>query len=141
MHLVQCPPDALDKVWPLAGSMIARAVEYTDGATSLDQQRAAILKGDKQLWLVIDNENKEIRNKVVAAGITSLQLNADETKTANIELFGGENMNDWFDQKDSFEKWAKTEGCHDIRLWARKGWAKRLDDFKLTHYIMRKVIA
>ena len=140
MHLVQCPPDALDKVWPLAGAMIARAVEYSEGRTSLDVESAKVLNGDSQLWLVIDNENTEVRNKVVAAGITSIQLNADGTKTANIELFGGENMKAWFDQKDEFEKWAKHEGCKDIRLWARKGWAKYLSDFKLTCYIMRKEI-
>lgn len=117
--------------------MLARAVEFTGGATSLDKELAALCAGQKQLWMVV-SPDAEIRNKGVAAGITSLQQNEDGSKTANIELFGGDNMKAWFSLKSQFENWARGEGCRDVRLWARKGWARHLPDFKLTHYILRK---
>jgi hypothetical protein len=50
-------------------------------------------------------------------------------------------MKQFFDLKGEFEEWAKLEGCKDIRLWARKGWAPKLPDFTLTHYILKKELA
>lgn len=137
MHLVQIPPEVAPKVWPLAAPMLAKAIEYTNGATSADSVLKGIIEKTKQLWMVVI-EDAEIKNKAVAAGITSLQINDDGSKTANIELFGGENMKAWFALKGDFEAWARDEGCSDVRLWARKGWAKHLPDYDLTHYIMRK---
>ena len=137
MHLVQIPPEAIPKLWPLAAPMLARAVEFTGGATSLDRELAALCASQKQLWMVV-SPDAEARHKGVAAGITSLQQNEDGSKTANIELFGGDNMKAWFSLKSQFESWARGEGCRDVRLWARKGWARHLPDFKLTHYILRK---
>jgi hypothetical protein len=135
MHLVQIPPEAIAKLWPLAAPMLTRAIAYTNGATSPEKELAALSAGLKQLWMVV---SPDAGNKGVAAGITSLQRNEDGSKTANIELFGGENMKAWFTLKDQFESWARGEGCRDVRLWARKGWARHLPDFKLTHYILRK---
>ena len=139
MHLVQIPPEAVPKLWPLAAPMLARAIAYTGGATSLDKELAALCARQKQLWMVV--EGTEAKNRGVAAGITSLQENEDGGKTANIELLSGENMKAWFSLKDQFEDWARVEGCSDVRLWARKGWARHLPDFKLTHYIMRKTLS
>lgn len=137
MHLIQIPPETVDKLWPLAAAMLDKAVEYSNGAVALDHELVHVMEKRKQLWVVVMDDG-EIKNKVVAAGITSLQANPNGTKTANIEMFGGENMKAWFSLKDTFEKWAKDEGCSDVRLWARKGWAKHLPDYNLTHYIMRK---
>lgn len=136
MHLIQIPPEAVPRIWPMAAPMLARAVEFTGGYTTLDKEFEHICAKLKQLWFVIDDEGGN--QKPVAAGVTSIQKNEDGSLTANVELFGGENMKAWFSLKDQFEQWAKIEGCKDIRLWARKGWAKHLSDFKLTHYIMRK---
>lgn len=144
MHLVQIPPEAIPKLWPLAAPMLARAIDYTGGASSLDSELAALCAEKKQLWMVVDPEGAAGGPKGaqgVAAGVTSLQINADGSKTANIELFGGDNMKAWFSLKDHFEDWARGEGCRDVRLWARKGWARHLPDFKLTHYILRKTLA
>lgn len=139
-HLIQIPPEAIPGLWPLAARMLAPAIEYSNGATNLDQELKCLVEQKKQLWMVVDGEPNE-NPKGVAAGVSSLQLNADGTKTANIEYFGGENMKAWFSLKAVFEEWASAEGCKDLRLWARKGWAKHLPDFKITHHIMRKELA
>lgn len=138
MKLAQIPQTHVMQVWPLAADMLARAVEYSNGI-SLDEEGQLVAKGLKQLWMVIDDEAQP--HKAVAAGITSIKQHGDGTKTANIELFGGENMKAWFALKGDFESWAHDEGCTDIRLYARKGWAKHLPDYALTHYMMRKALA
>ena len=138
MQLVQIPPDAAPKVWPIAAQMLAPAIERSNGYTSASKELSQVVNLQKQLWMVLVDDGG--KNKAVAAGITSLQPNEDGTTTANIEYFGGENMNQWFVLKDVFEQWAKDNGCSDIRFWARKAWVKKLKDYDLTHYIMRKVL-
>lgn len=136
MPLVQVPPQIVPDVWPLAAKMLDKAVAYSNGEISLENELVQVTQGQKQLWVVVMDEG-ETKNKVFAAGITSLRNNANGSRTAFIELFGGDNMKLWFDHLDDFKKWARDEGCVNIRLWARKGWAKHLKNFILTHYIMQ----
>jgi hypothetical protein len=137
MHLIQIPTEAIAEIWPLAARMLAPALSYANGATDLAAELTALNARKKQLWMVV-LEEPQGRAKGVAAGITSLQTNADGSLTANIEYFGGENMKAWFSLKGEFEQWARDEGCRDVRLWARKGWARHLPEYRITHYIMRK---
>jgi len=140
MHLIQIPPPAIAGLWPLAARMLAPALAYAHGATDLATELKHLTEQKKQLWMVVIGE-PDANAKAVASGITSLQKNADGSITANIEYFGGENMKAWFSLKDTFEAWARDEGCRDVRLWARKGWARHLPDFRITHYIMRKELS
>jgi len=137
MHLVQIPPEAIEKLWPLAAKLLDKAISLSNGYTTLAREHEAVAAQQKQLWFVVNPEGR-VRNEAVAAGITCIQQNADGSKTANIEYFGGGDMKSWFALKGVFESWARDEGCRDIRMWARKGWARHLPDFKITHYIMRR---
>lgn len=137
MHLIQIPPDTLDRLWPLAAKLLEKSIAMSNGFTTLENERDAITEQRKQLWFVINPEG-EVKNEAVAAGITWIETNADGSKTAHIGYFGGKDMHSWFDLKHVFENWARDEGCRNIKLWARKGWAKHLPDFKITHYIMAK---
>lgn len=127
-------------MWPLATKLLAKAYEYSDGKVTQDKDIKHVIEKTKQLWMVIDTESAEPKNKAVAAGVSSLQVNDDGSKTANIETLGGENMKEWFSLRGEFEEWAKREGCKDVRLWARKGWLRHLTDFKITAYILRKEV-
>lgn len=140
MKLIQIPAETAELVWQLVAPMLAKATSYSNGTRTLESERAAVMAGQKQLWSVIDTDNVQVKNKVVAAGVTSITTNPSQTKTLNIELFGGENMPAFFGLKNEFEAWAKAEGCADILVWGRKGLAKHLKDFELTHYILRKAI-
>ena len=135
MHLILIPADAVPKLWHMAAKLLEICTSRTHGATTPEAELQHIMASKKQLWLIVDQDTKA---DPLAAGITSLQKNEDGSLTANIEFLGGENMKQWFSLKGTFEDWAKAEGCSDIRLWARKGWARHLDDFTITHYMMRK---
>jgi hypothetical protein len=140
MHLIQVPPDAgsdgkspLQTLWPQIAPLLERAVEHSDQMTTLEAEATALANKLKQLWIVINDEKQ-----IVAAGVTSLQKFVTGKFIANIELFGGANMKDFFDLRGEFEKWAKEEGCEEIRFFARKGWTKFLDDYRLASYVMAK---
>lgn len=136
--LLQVPPEILEKVWPVVGPMLQKAIDYSRGTTTLEDCVRRVAAKEAQLWLVIDTDQG---NKVMAAGVTSLQKFPTGVLICNIELFGGEHMHEWFEQKEEFEKWAKEEGCREVRLFARKGWAKHLKDYRLTHYLMTKELS
>ena len=55
-------------------------------------------------------------------------------------MIGGDNMKSWFSLKDQIEAWAKAEGCNEVRLFARKGWARELPDYTIRAYVMVKKI-
>jgi hypothetical protein len=38
------------------------------------------------------------------------------------------------------ERWAKSVGCTRVRILGRKGWLRRLKDFRITGYIIEKEI-
>lgn len=143
MHLIQIPATAdqsgvspLKKLWPVIAPLLEKAIELSGGVTTLAETFQALIDLQKQLWVIVveDGPTKTIS----AAGITSLQKFHSGLQIANIEMLGGENMKAWFSLKDTFEEWAKTEGCTEVRLYARKAWAKQLPDYKLAAYVMSK---
>ncbi len=116
--------------------MLDRAIAYTHGGTSLPRVFHEVISKSKQLWFVVPDDN----GPPVAAGITSLQKNDDGTVSAKVELLGGDGMKRWFDLRSDLEAWARDEGCTDIRFDGRKEWARLMPDYKITHYVFRKVL-
>ncbi len=134
MPIFMTPPENVEQLWPVAAPMLARAIEYTDGETSIPRVAHEVASLSKQLWFVVPRNG----GPPIASGVTSLKKKDDGTIIAEIELFSGDNMDTWFDQKEVFEQWARDEGCKKIRIISRRGWAKPLKDYKITHYIMVK---
>jgi hypothetical protein len=145
VHLIQipcAPNDAgvspLATLWPIVSPLLAPSIERGDGATTLDYEYQQLAELRKQLWVIVNDDGPE--KKIVAAGVSSLNENPGGMFVANMEMIGGADMKTWFDLKGQFEDWAKTEGCNEIRLYAAKGWAKHLPDYKITAYVMSKKI-
>jgi hypothetical protein len=145
MHLIQIPatPDAdgnspLWRLWGEIAPLLEKAVAASGGITTLETELDELLSLRKQCWVVVtDNGGKQV---ISAAGVTSLQQHPGGLSVANIEMLGGENMKTWFSLKGEFEKWAKAEGCNEVRMFARKGWARELPDYKIRAYVMSKAI-
>lgn len=136
-HLIQIPEDHIRAFWPMCGALLGRAL--VGGGTSLQRELERSLCGDTQVWAVVEEDGE--KKNIKAVGITSIQLDDhDGTKRALIENFSGEDMTHWFEKKADFEAWAIAQGCNEIRIRARKGWAPRLPDYKITHYEMRKAL-
>lgn len=145
MHLIQVPATAntdgvspLQKLWPVASKHLEKAIDLSGGVTSLDAEYQELAALRKQLWVIVIEDGAEKR--IAAAGITSLKKHSGGLQAAYIELLGGENMKAWFELKEQFEKWAKDEGCTEVRLHARKGWAKHLPEYRLVAYEMSRTL-
>lgn len=142
MHLVQVPPDAvingespLKAMWPLVAPLIQKAVDYSEGVTTLDETASELVAKQKQLWVVVADDKT-----IKAALVTSLQRFVTGIMQANVILLGGEkgHLKDIIELLPQFESWAKTEGCGRVRFILRKGWAKHLPDYELVAYVMSK---
>jgi hypothetical protein len=142
VHLIQIPPDAgpdgrspLQTLWPAIAPLLERAVEYSDGMTTLEEQRIAIAEKRHQLWVVATNGKQ-----IIAAAVSTLQKFPSGLVLATITLLGGDNgsIKDLIELRAEFESWAKVEGCNRVRFFARKGWARYLPDYKLAAYVMSK---
>jgi hypothetical protein len=139
MKLLQIPPDAsiVDKVWPAVIPFLSKAVEYSRGTHSVERSRERIKENSAQLWVIIEDTKP---HTVVAAGLTSITEYPNGKKALMLELLGGKDMKAWFDLKSDIEAWAAKNGCTLSFAWARKGWAKHLPDYKLSHYLLAKEI-
>lgn len=135
MKLLQIPPEITDKVWGAVEPYLCKAIEYSRGTHSVASAKERVKANAAQLWVIIEPVKP---HTIVAAGITSITEYPNGKRAVMIELLGGRNMADWFDLKSDIEAWATQNGCEMAFMWARKGWAKHLPDFHLTHYILAK---
>ena len=143
MHLVFIPPDEVDGIsrieamWPVIAPLLQRAVEHSEGRTTLKETVSDIMAKRKQLWVIVDDD-KQTR----AAAVSSLQKFEAGLMLAAINLLGGEpgHLNELLDLMPQFESWAKGEGCNRVEILLRKGWAGKLPEYKLAAYMMSKTI-
>lgn len=90
-----------------------------------------IMGGEFQLWIIGDDQ-------VRAVVLTELFFAPSGKKVASIRAATGDAAEGWMHLIAELEQWAKAEGCHVIEAVARKGWARRLTDYKMTHVILEK---
>lgn len=136
MHLIRIPKEAVDDSWPAVIPHLSKAFVYAGDVHDPEKTKERAIKDLAQLWVVLDDTVKPV--KIVAAAISRLDKMENGKLHATLEILGGEGMKSWFGLKEQFEKWARAEGCTAVRLDARKGWAKHLKDYKITHYAMAK---
>jgi hypothetical protein len=56
--------------------------------------------------------------------ITTIQIKND-VKFCLFLAIGGTKMDEWFKYINIVEEWAKSEGCEEMRIYGRPGWAKK----------------
>lgn len=61
-------------------------------------------------------------------------------RVAAIRFTTGEHSHEWAHLISEIENWAKSQGCGKIETWARKGWVKRLPEYRMTHVLLEKDI-
>ncbi len=92
------------------------------------------MRGDWLLLAVIAGE----RIKAVLAVETYEEVSG--LKVASIRFATGEHAHEWVHLIAEIEAWAKANGCGKVEAMARKGWAKRLPDYRMTHVLLEKDI-
>lgn len=134
MKLVQIPPEAARQTWTLVEAWVADATGRSNGRFTPEAILAEIEAGNQQLWIVWDNEKAEAR----AVGVSQLLAYPTGMKVADIIILTGEGRKDWKHVLASLEEWAKGQGCGISQVLARRGWARELPDYKMSHVLLEK---
>jgi len=132
------PRWALDRYWPIAEPVIARAVAWSDGRYAVADVFAALRAGDMQLWISLA-EIDHGANAVEAACVTEI-VSYPREKRCGIVFCAGQDRKNWLHQLAGIETWAKAQGCTAFELQGRPGWERVLPDWRKTHVILRKRI-
>ena len=130
--LRQVPVPYLAQVWPDIASWISGVVERSDGRWSIELIAKQFLSGNWQLWVVWDGE-------AVAAVIgTEIYVEGTGMNLARVVFTTGTGAAKWTHLLSDIEDWARDQGAVKLEMMARKGWAKHLPAYKMTHVLLEK---
>ena len=97
--------------WDRASPSIQKALTRSD--RTLMDIFYGLLRAEMQLWLW-DN----------TALVTELQVDKSGKKRCVLVALGGDSMSEWLQCLPLVESWAKDEGCKEVHIYGRIGWAK-----------------
>lgn len=127
----QVPTPLLGALWPQVATLVAAVVERADGRWTLDDVTSRLVTGDWQLWVVWDGE-------VRAVIATELMVEASGMRVARIVFATGSGAARWAHLIAEIEAWARTQECVKLEMMARKGWARHLPDYKMSHVLLER---
>jgi len=124
----QIPVPLLDHVWPHVCDWIAeRVVARSKGRFSLQGIAGKLLRGEWQLWVVWDGAYR---------AVLATELSAEGV--ARINFATGRGADDWAHLIGDIEQWAKEQGAHCLEMLARKGWARHMKSYRVSHVLLEK---
>jgi hypothetical protein len=126
VDLVQIPTRAIVEVFPTIKGWLEGLAERSGGRWSVSGLLQKFVAGDWQLWMVWDGKPRAIVG-------TELYLEMTGMKCCMIRFCTGSGAPEWQHLLGNIEDWARLEGCSYLDMLARKGWAKHLPEYKLTH--------
>lgn len=113
--------------------LLAEMIERHHGELSLYGVADRFLSRDWIMWLVWAGE-------VRAVLATELYHDVGGEKRCRIPFCTGHGARQWVGLLSRIEDWARSEGCQRLDMIARKGWAKHLPDYKMTHVLLEKAL-
>ena len=127
-RLVCYSQDQIPHVWDEVAPLIKKALDRGSNYT-LQDIRLGLCISDMQLWTWVSE-------KIDAAMVTSIQSRDDETWCLLLTM-GGKNMDEWKDCLPIVEKWAKDNGCTELRIYGRSGWKKLGFEIEYTKLVRK----
>lgn len=131
-RLVRVETTEIGKNWNVLENALIEAADGSRGRYSVEGILTQVFREDWQLWAVITGDHLQ------ALLATTLSVELSGHRTAGIVFAVGEAPREWVHLIDELEDWARTQGCTRLEIWARKGWAKMLQDYKLSHVLLEK---
>jgi len=125
LQLVRIPPEYGWRVWPLCHAFIEAACEGAEWTAP--ELAEAVVNDQMQLWFVSNEQTTAASVVTRIAG-----------EVCFIVACGGNGMANWLGLLDELEAWAKQQGCSIMRLIGRKGWKRKLNDYRETRVVLDK---
>lgn len=111
--------------WSRCERWISDALEYADGSHTMDDVVQAVRSNKAQFFPL---EKSAIITEIV-----------DYPKRAvcRIWLAGGD-LDELMEAEKSIAYWAKTQGCNGMEIVGRKGWSRKLKDYRQSAVVLMK---
>lgn len=120
--------------WPYAKEYLLKAYEQFPGEVAEDEIIAALATGNMQLVVAWDGEN------VIGAAVTKVAVYA-EFQAVVVCALGGTRFEDWRESLDTvLEKFGRFHDCSRIEFHGRRGWERRLPNYKIHRIMMSRSI-
>jgi len=133
MILTPVPADQVDAIWPVAEPWLARVCARPESDLTVEGLRALCRSSQGQLVLIGPADGPP-----VAAGVTQVRENADQTRSCWVLAVGGAGARAWRDTLALIEAGARRLGCASVEFAGRSGWAGLLPDYAAyTHFSKR----
>jgi len=132
-RLVAIEPSQLGDVWSVIEPLMFEVVEHSAGRHTMQTLIDAVMSGEFQLWAVVDDDGLRV--------LSGTRIDTAPSGMRHLEILFvvGRHMKDWVRFLiGEFEEYARMEHCAGVEMYARKGLAKYLNDYKLTHICLEK---
>jgi hypothetical protein len=131
--LVECvcvDPALVDEIWPHVRGFIFEAIKRGD-LCRFEAIEKAVLAGGMLLWCATDGQT------INAAAATEL-TETEWRKTCVIVACGGKESENWMHLIKTIEDYARAEKCSAVRIFGRKGWARKLSGYDIRRVVLEK---
>ena len=131
--IVPVPVDKLAEVLPHIQPLILEAVAAYDGRHTYQSMMELILAEHVVLFVAAEGGT--------AHGLIGAQISQEPSglRTCQFRFVSGPGFRRWSDLAlDTVEAFAKHHGCHRMEGMGRKGLAKAMPDYKITHVMLEK---
>lgn len=130
LHLIEA--DKAEAIYPYIKQWVEPAVATSNGKFATEDVLRAIMSGAMQLWVIADE-------RPMAIVISEIAI-FPRMKVCRLICCTGEHREKWIHFLADIENWARHMGCEQMLCIARKGWARLLTDYKLTHVELEKAL-
>lgn len=124
-------PELVPRVWPLVKSRFADVLLNYPSDTTIEATEADVLTGLQLLWIASDTFS-------IAAAATTALCVTPARKFCAITLAFGIHTRLWDAFIPMVERYARAEGCSNLRVTGREGWKRVLKDFSEPWIVLDK---
>ena len=111
--------------------LLESVVERSNGRYSVPGMLQRFATKDWILWIVWDGS-------VRAVLATELYHDISGMLCCTIRFATGKGAAGWTHLLSEIEDWARANGCQRLDMLARKGWAKHLPEYTMSHIMLEK---
>jgi hypothetical protein len=114
------PPNGLHLIWRDVEPMLAKAIDRSGGYYNTAIILDGVCRGILGLWVVLDD------TKPIAVLTTRIDKMPNATVLV-MDWIGGSRMKEWLPlAQNTFERYARDNGCTQLHGYGRKGWDRFL---------------
>ena len=111
--------------WDRCMPFIISALEYANHSHNIDDVKRAIEVGNAQFHPL---ENSAIVTEIV---------DYPKKSVCRIWLAGGD-LDELIEAEKGIAQWAKSIGCHGLEIIGRKGWQRKMTDYRFNSVVLVK---